>query len=554
MIAEKLVNAVVDGFSAITSGMTVRQSQQMRLSNPELAKILGVGDYTNSGVTIDHDEVCGLPTVIRGVNILASTVARVPFKVLKSEDNQDVDAKGHTAWYSVATEPNKEFTQYAFRETMTAWAILWGNAVAYIHAPNWPHGEVELIPLLPDRTRMVRVNRNMVEEYEIDPLKEGELYYITHVDGVEKAFHASQCLHIRGLGKNIYWGIDIVDALRETFGGSKAANEFGHRYFGQGANPAGFIESPSGLPPEAAKRFAESIKRGMSGLGKSHRLMLLEEGAKFHQWTVDPEKSQYLEGKQFNTREIAMCLGIKVHKLIDGAGTSYNSLSESNKEHKDDDIMPWLMRWSSEYSKKLLTQDQKKRGTHSITFDDEYMEYISFADKATGVVELMNNGVINKTEARRKVNYAPSLKDENKDRFRKPMNISWEDEEELVRGVEAAPPTDNQVEVEDDEEDNADEEARALLAEMTINYIEREQRRLRAVALGKAKKGGKVFCDWIENWQVPECPKAVRQGVSEQYADALVQLNHIVETACEDELYSRVENEFLLTPPEDEDA
>ena len=71
-----------------------------------------------------------------------------------------------------------------------------------------------------------------------------------------------------------------------------------------------------------------------------HRIMVLEEGAKFHQWTVDPAKAQFLEGLQFDYRQLANIIGIKVHKLIDTANSAYASLEQANSEHRDDDLLP----------------------------------------------------------------------------------------------------------------------------------------------------------------------------------------------------------------------
>jgi HK97 family phage portal protein len=345
---------------------------------------------------------------------------------------------------------------------MTSWAMGWGNAVAHIHRPQWPFGgAVELTPLLPDRTIPVRITERMVKNYDIDENLLGVLYYQTRINDVEVSFPATDCLHIRGLGPSTYWGWDIVELLVQHIGGSQARAEFGHRFYGQGANPGGFIEVPGGLDEEAELRFTESIKRGMEGMGKAHRIMVLEEGAKFNQWTIDPEKAQFIEGLEFDYRVIANIIGIKVHKLIDSANSSYNSLEQANSEHRDDDLLPWINQWTGEYNKKMLTDLQRNRMTHVIDIDDEYIEgFVPFRDRVAGVVEAKNNDLITRDEGRSRLNWGPS-RDSNGKRFTIPMNIEFTDDKmsiaDMAKLKSPAPPR-NLPSPADDRDDDTDDE------------------------------------------------------------------------------------------------
>ena len=507
--------------------------------DPAIAKILGLDAKTKSGANVNHQTVMGLPAVMRAVNIVSNGVAKVPFYVFKHSGEAKTWDRSHPSWRVVTRKPHPEINDYIFRQTMTAWAMTWGNAVALKVAPSWPNnGPMKLIPFLPDRTQCIRVTGKMAESLNVQDVSEGALYYRTRFGDRHYSYPADQCVHIRGLGGNPYWGYDIVEVLREAFGGPIAAAEFGNRFFGQGANPNGFIEMPGAMDEEAEENFRISIKRGAEGMGNAHRLMVLEEGAKFHPWTVDPSKAQFLEGKQFDVRLLAMAIGIKTHKLIDSANSSFSSLEQANQEHKEDDLQPWLRRWAIEYSDKLLTDEQSDSGSHSIDIDDEYLEWSPFADRSKGVVELYNNGLIDKEEGRRRVNFGPS-KSQYGTRYRKPINIGWEDEQ-VISGSPIPQPMDDDDDDDQEEDDSAQWKSEA--AELRRAWMEKVARRLGKIAMTKASKkdGGAEFVAWVDSLDSESAPAVIQSDVAELYAGFRARMNDIANTASADALSADV--------------
>lgn len=498
--------------------------------DPGLANLFRLGPDEKAGISVDHNNVMALPAVMRAVSIISNGVAKVPFYVFKQQDGGESQTwdRSHPSWTAIVRKPNTDITAGLFRQTMTAWALRYGNAVAYIHRPQWPNpGEMEFVPLMPDRTKPIRISQAMAMKYGLSSDSIGKLYYQTRIGDKDVAYEASECLHIRGLGDNPHWGYDVVDVLRESLSGAMAAQEFGHRFYGQGANPAGFIEMPTGMEEEAEIRFLESIRRGSEGMGKAHRLMLLEEGAKFHKWTTDPDKAQFLEGKQFDIRTIAMAIGIKVHKLIDSANSSYNSLEQANQEHKDDDLMPWICRWREEMDDKLLTEEQKRTESHRIDIDDEALEWVPFSDRARGVVELYNNGLVTKDEGRRRVNFGPS-KAASATRYRKPANIEFEDEVRITTEAPKASPPD-------------DDESQAKLQVVTAAYLEKIARRIGKQASAKASKGGKEFLAWLDALDTEDAPDVIQADVTALFASAREVLGAVADSASEDVLSAEVD-------------
>ena len=487
--------------------------------DPALARMFGFGKNTSSGVSVDEDKVLALPAVWRAVNIISNSMMKLPFYVYRErEEGREYD-RNHPSWKCVRRKAHPEIKAPDFRQTLTGWALTWGNGLAYIDRPNWPDGPVELIPLLPDRTLPIRFKGGGAEIATEET--DGVLMYATTIAGQPKKFLAEDVIHIRGYGPNPYWGYDVAELLKETFGGALAASEFGHRFYGQGASPAGFVETPFALKGEKKERFVASLKNATSGLGKAHKIALLEEGAKFTPYSIDPDKAQFLEGKQFDIRLLAMAIGIKAHKLVDSANTSYASLEQANQEHKDDDLMPWVCRWRNEMSEKLLTEEQNENETHCVDVDDENLQWVPFSDRAKGVVELYNNGLVDKDEGRRKMNYGPSKTPRAKD-FRKPANIDFEGDVMVTVTPDEPEP----------EQEPSDEQA---FNEVANAYLAKISGRLNNQAISKARKGAKEFLAWLDSLSPEDGPAVLQDGIDGLFEVKHGALNEIVNKATTDE-------------------
>lgn len=512
--------------------------------DPVIAKILGLGRESQAGVSVTHDRVAAIPAVKRAAQIITDKIFGMPWYVFREEADGREYEKGHPAWRCITTQANPDLDDASLRQQLTLWALLYGNGCAYIDRKDAMGGAFELLPLPPDKTRIVRLQRHHAEAIG-QPDMTGRIFYETRIDGEPKLFARSDVLHIRGLGPNPHWGWDICTLLMETFGGTIAKEEYSNRFFGQGATPAGFIEMTGALDEESEETYIDSLKKAMHGLGKAHKIILLEEGSKFQPVTIDPQKSQMLEGRQFDVRLMAMTLGIKVHKLIDGANSAFASLEQANQEHKDDDIMPWVNKWRKEYNTKLLSETEVADGSHSIDVDDEYLEWVPFTERASGVVELYNNGIIDKDDARRKVNYGPSRAARAK-QFRIPANIVYEDDMALVgvddNSPDAPPPADDNPPGDDgqpDESEDADEDedsqaARRVAEAVTAAYVAKIETRLKKTARDKAKRSGKQFLAWLDALQTESGPAEIQHRIDGTYRDFRDRLNEIANTATSD--------------------
>jgi HK97 family phage portal protein len=293
-----------------------------------------------SGVYVTEGKSLSCAAVYACVRVLAETVASLPlilYRRLGKGKERAVDNPLYTVLHDA---PNPELTSFEMREAMMGHLALWGNAYAEV---VWGRDGLpkELWPLRPDRMTVERVN--------------GELrYWYTFLNGERVSLPPDNVLHIRGLSHDGIVGYSPVRLFREAIGLSLAMEEFGARFFGDGTHLGGIVEHPAQLSEEAYKHLQSSLAEKYSGLGKSHRILLLEEGMKWTQVGIPPEDAQFLESRKFQLNEIARIFRIPPHMVGDLERSTYSNVEQQAIDFVVHTIRPWLVRWEQAINKRLL--------------------------------------------------------------------------------------------------------------------------------------------------------------------------------------------------------
>lgn len=357
---------IADVFASISfSGVNPR--------DPAIVKMLGGGPLASSGARVDVKSSLGYSPVFRAVNLIGNAVAKCKPFIYKRLDGDDGEydrdkqrAMDHPSWRPTVRCANSLMSAGAFRKTITINAIMEGNGIGYV-VRNDDGSVAEYLPLLPDRTGMAVFDRRLNEDSPFPT--DGNVMYWTVVgaNGQIQWLLPENIVHIRNTSYNGYWGLDVNTLMRETLGLGIAAREAGAKFYGQGMLSSGVLYMPPGMKDETVQEtFAKGIKEQSQGLSRAHRLLILEEGAKYEKMSVDPGVAQALETRQFSVREIANIIGCQSHKLGDTERLSYASLEQSNQEHLDDDIDPWLMWWEEALEEVALTEEEKVTGSHFV--------------------------------------------------------------------------------------------------------------------------------------------------------------------------------------------
>lgn len=318
------------------------------ISSDASARLFSTGVDTQAGLTVDTETALGYSAVLAAVRCISETVAMLPLHLyrrsMEAGKKQLDRAIDHPLYPLLHDMPNPEQTSYEFREAFVASLIVYGNAYAEIVRDRFGN-IVALWPIWSHNVRMERVNGGVV-------------YWIS-VNGIETALSAEQVFHVRGFAWYGLVGQSLLDMARETVGTAISADRFAARFFANGARPGGMIEHPKRMSEAAARSLRESFESIHKGLSNSHRVAILEEGAKFTPVGVDPDAAQLLEARQYSVTDIARIFRLPPHKIGDLSRATFSNIEHQAIEFSEA-MQPWFKRIEQRIDMQLLTPAERK--------------------------------------------------------------------------------------------------------------------------------------------------------------------------------------------------
>jgi HK97 family phage portal protein len=299
---------------------------------------------TDSGVNVSAESAMRVTTVFACVRIISWTLASLPLPLYRRLAPRGKErATEHPLYALLHDRPNPEQTAFEFRALLQTQALLYGNGYAEIEFDRFGL-PVALWPVPSWRCRPRRG-------------KTRELFYeLTLPDGTQKALQAYQVFHVKGLTLDGDEGLSVIAAHRQGLGLTLAAEEFGARFFGQGANVGGVVTHPGRLSPEAYERLKKSLEEKHEGLGKSHRMLLLEEAMKYEKVGIPPNDAQFLETRRFQIADTARMFGVPSHMVNDTERTTSwgSGIEEQGIGFVVYTMGPWFVNWEQQIARKLL--------------------------------------------------------------------------------------------------------------------------------------------------------------------------------------------------------
>ena len=312
----------------------------------------GLLPETKAGARIDQITALGVPAVWICVRILAEDLASLPLHLYQSLEKGSRKALNHPLYPLLHDRPNPEMSAMGFRETQMGHILTWGNA--YAEKDLDVMGRVKALwPIAPHRVQVFRSNDS------------GELFYRVTLEtgGGTIELRREQILHVPGFGYNGLIGYSPISLMRESIGLAAATEEFGARFFGHGMHPGVVVSHPMKLSDQGHKNLNDSLTTAYSGLGNSHRLLLLEEAMKIEKIGIPPNDAQFLETRAFQVAEIgSRIFRIPLHMLgVQDKAASYASVEQFALQYVKHTLRPWAVRFEQAYSGQLLATDLERR-------------------------------------------------------------------------------------------------------------------------------------------------------------------------------------------------
>ena len=335
----------------LTSIFRSRDKPQNRTVGSSYSFFLG---NSTSGKPVTERSAMQMTAVYSCVRILAEAVAGLPVHLYRyTEDGGKEKALDHPLYRLLHDEPNPEMSSFVFRETLMTHLLLWGNAYAQV-IRNGKGEVVALYPLMPNKMT-------------VDRDENGQLYYTYRrsneeaptMEGSSVTLKPSDVLHIPGLGFDGLVGYSPIAMAKNSIGMAIACEEYGAKFFANGATPGGILEHPGTV--KDPQRVRDSWNSAFGGSSNANKVAVLEEGMKYTPISISPEQAQFLETRKFQINEIARIFRVPPHMVGDLEKSSFSNIEQQSLEFVKYTLDPWVVRWEQSIQRALLTQEEKQK-------------------------------------------------------------------------------------------------------------------------------------------------------------------------------------------------
>ena len=148
------------------------------------------------------------------------------------------------------------------------------------------------------------------------------------MEGSSVILSPSEVLHVPGLGFDGLVGYSPIAMAKNAIGLSMAAEEYGAKFYANGAAPSGVLEHPGVLKDPAKVRDS---------------------------WN----EAQFLETRKFQIDEIARIFRVPPHMVGALEKSSFSNIEQQSLEFVKYTLDPWVVRWEQSLYRALLSSDEK---------------------------------------------------------------------------------------------------------------------------------------------------------------------------------------------------
>jgi len=473
------------------------------------------GQESAAANMVDRWSIERLPAYYACRRVISEDAASLPMFTHERLERGRRKAPEHPVYRLLHTRPNPFMTSLVLREVLLRHTIDTGNGYAFL---EWNRGMNRLLRIWPLLSHKVRTVWEPVDG------EQAKVHYVeSTTTGVEERFEDDEILQVMGPGSDGLVGQPMIHVLLQAAGVGLAQQEASGKLFANGVQPGGVYEHPQRLSDPAYARLEKDLKEH-SGSRNWHRRLILEEGMKFHQVTIDPEKAQMLEAQEFSVVQICRPFRMPPHKIGHLKEATFSNIEHQGIDYYTSTLRPWLVRVESELNAKCFRGRDVDRFyvEHSI----EGFLRGDMKSQAEALAIERQNGVLNADEWRELKNLNP-LPDGQGQVYIVPSNMTTI--EKLAapdpEPAPAPPPAGDPDDDPDSDEDPAGEEDdrsleaafRELLEDAGARLARRQSR-----AIARAVKSGAELEPWAAKFFTDErgVVAAVLQPILSAYARA----------------------------------
>ena len=191
-------------------------------------------------------------------------------------------------------------------------------------------------------------------------------------------------------------GYSPIAMAKNAIGMAIACEEFGARFFADGAAPSGVLDHPGTIKDPS--RLRETWQSQFGGSANTGKVAILEEGMKYTPISISPEQAQFLETRKFQINEIARIFRVPPHMVGDLEKSSFSNIEQQSLEFVKYTLDPWLIRWEQSIYRALFSMEEKTE--YFVKFNVEGLLRGDYATRMNGYATARQNGWMSANDIR----------------------------------------------------------------------------------------------------------------------------------------------------------
>lgn len=319
----------------------------------------------------------------------SKAIAQLPLRLYKNDvlkENKCVFKRksvvNNDISYILDTSPNNNMTPYIFWRTVIAQKEIYGNSYVYIKRNSI--GEVvELNILDPSKVGIY-----------LDKL--GEIYYKPYNDK-DIYLHNLDILHFSSIYVSGYKGISFLECLRSQLNFKENVIKINSDQMEKSIKAGATLKLPSNLSIEKMKEYKEQFEKSYSQ--GFNGLVVLDSGMVFEQIKYDINDLKQSDINKITAKEVSSVSGLPLFMLGEGESSRYVNMEHQTIDFIQNCIAPEVVLIEQELNKKLLTEDQIKKGYY-FKFNINALMRADMTTRAQFYREMVSMGAMTLNEIR----------------------------------------------------------------------------------------------------------------------------------------------------------
>lgn len=324
-----------------------------------------------------------LSVVYACVGVLADAMAMMPLEPYRRDRcGHSSVAPEHPLYPVLDLAPNGVTTRYTLIHLLVQSMLLRGNGYAFIERDR--AGRPVAIHFLPPDDVTVTVSAY---------IDEPPTYTVA---GLRDPVRAADMIHLLNYTDDGVTGISTLKYASRSIELAGYANESSRNFYRSGGAVSGVISSDMVI----TDKQRDDMLKDWQAMHDKGGVAIMARGAKYTPIAVSPLDAQLLESRKYSVEDICRFFHVSPQKVFDYTHSSYSTVEATELAFLNDTLLPLIVKFEQEFSRKLFTGAELAEGYHC-SFNTARLMRADKNGQANYYSKMFNSGVLSVNEIRR---------------------------------------------------------------------------------------------------------------------------------------------------------